>query len=105
MDWIFLLLAALSGLLFTVGDIFLKYWANRSYPYQMALAFLFYLIGGVVLGFSFRRKEIAIAVAVLICFNLIAVSIIGFTLFKESLGLKQVLGLSLVAIAIFILNT
>ena len=58
----------------------------------MALAFLFYLIGGVVLGFSFRRKEIAIAV--LISFNLIAVAILGFTLFKESLGLKQILGLS-----------
>ena len=104
MDWIFIILAAASGLLFTAGDVFLKYWAVKSNPYHMAVAFVFYIIAGIVLAFSFKRKEIAVAVAVLICFNLVTVAILGFTLFKETLGLKEIIGLTLAIFAIIILN-
>ena len=104
MDWIFIALAASSGLIFTVGDIFLKYWATKSNPYTMIIAFIFYIIGGVILAYSFKRKEIAVAVAVLICFNLITVAILGFTIFKETLGLKEIIGLSLALTAIILLN-
>jgi len=102
MDWIFIILAASSGLLFTAGDIFLKYWANKSNPYTMIIAFIFYIIAGTVLAFSFKRKEIAIAVAVLICFNLLTVAILGVTIFKETLGLKEIVGISLALIAIIV---
>ncbi len=104
MDWIFILLAGLSGVLFTTGDIFLKYWSNKSSPYTMGAAFMFYIIAGTLLALSFKRREIAVAVAVLICFNLIAVAILGFVLFRETLGLKEVIGLSLIIIAIVLLN-
>ncbi|MFH0831713.1 MAG: SMR family transporter [archaeon] len=104
MDIIFMILAAASGLLFTGGDVFLKYWAVKPNPYHMAIAFVFYIIAGTVLAFSFKRKEIAVAVAVLICFNLITVAILGFTLFKETLGLKEIIGISLAIVTIIILN-
>lgn len=104
MDWIFLLLAAFSGILFTIGDIFLKFWALKSNYINMVVAIIFYIIAGVVLAYSFKRREIAIAVAVLICFNLITIAIVGFTLFKEVLGLKEIIGISLAIVAIIVLN-
>jgi len=104
MDWIFIILAATSGIFFTIGDVFLKYWANKSNSFDMIIAFIFYIIAGVVLAYSFKRKEMAVAVAVLICFNLITIAIVGFTLFKETLGLKEVIGISLALTSIIVLN-
>lgn len=104
MDWLFILLSAGSGILFTAGDLFLKYWADNSRPWDMVFAFTFYILAGVALAFAFKRKEIAIAVAVLICFNLILVACIGFFVFKEPLGTKEIIGLSLAAVAVVLLN-
>ncbi len=104
MDWIFLLLAAASGLVFTLGDILLKYWSNSNNHYLLGAGFAVYLIAGLLLALSFKRKEIAVAVAVLICFNLITVAILGFTLFREALGLKEVIGISLAITAVILLN-
>jgi len=104
MDWLFIVLTAVSGVIFTAGDVFLKYWSQKSNPYLMAAGFLAYIIAGTLLALSFKRKDIAVAVAVLICFNLITVAILGFTLFKEVLGLKEIIGISLAIVAVIVLN-
>ncbi|MBN1645644.1 hypothetical protein JW868_01240 [Candidatus Woesearchaeota archaeon] len=104
MDWIFLILAATAGVVFTGGDIFLKYWATKASPYFLVFAFLLYIIAGTLTAFSMKRKEIAVAIAVLICVNLIAVAVLGFTLFKETLNLKAILGISLALVAVIILS-
>ncbi len=104
MDWIFILLAAASGVLFTAGDVFLKFWAESSTFYYMLIALLLYVIASIALGYSFKREKIAIAVAVLICFNLITVALVGFTFFHETLGLKEILGIGLALVAIVLLN-
>jgi len=104
MDWMFIILGAVSGILFTLGDIFLKYWSNKQVLYYIVLGFAFYLMAGTVLSFAFKRKEMAVAVAVLICFNLIAVSILGFAIFKETLGLKEIIGMGLAIAAVIVLS-
>lgn len=103
-DWIFIGLVALSALLFTGGDVFLKYWAQNSNLYYMLTAFVFYLIAGVVLAVSFKRRELAVAIAVLTCFNLIAIAILGLVIFKEALGLKEIIGITLAILAIIVFN-
>lgn len=70
----------------------------------MAAGFIFYILAGLFLAFSFKRQGIAVAVAVLICFNLITVTLLGFVLFKEVLGLKEALGLGLALVVIILLN-
>ena len=104
MDWTFIALAAASGLIFTAGDVLLKYWANKGSPYLMAAGFAAYIAAGFLLALSFKRKEIAVAVAVLICFNLITVAILGSTIFKEALGMKEIIGISLAVTATILLN-
>lgn len=104
MDWMFIFLGAASGFLFTLGDVFLKYWANKSPSYYLVIGFLFYILAGTVLAFSFKRKELAVAIAVLICFNLITVSVLGFTLFKETLGVKEFIGMGLAIAAVIVLS-
>ncbi len=104
MDWIFILLAATSGILFTAGDVFLKLWAESSRFYYVLVALFVYVIATIALGYSFKREKIAIAVAVLICFNLITVAFVGFTYFQETLGLKEVIGISLALLAVILLN-
>jgi len=104
MDWIFLLLAGSSGLIFAVADTLLKYWSVKSNPYFMAGAFGLYIVAGVLLALSFKRREIAVALAVLLCFNLLLIAVLGFTLFKETLGIKEIIGISLTLVAIFVLS-
>jgi small multidrug resistance pump len=103
-DWMFIMLTLCSGLFFTLGDIFFKWWAGKSSLTFMILALITYLIAGLFLAFSFQRKELAVANAVMISFNIIAVTIVGFLLFKEVLGLKEMIGITLVIIAVIILN-
>ncbi|MCB9358330.1 hypothetical protein H6503_00205 [Candidatus Woesearchaeota archaeon] len=104
MDMIFILLAALSGSLFTVGDILLKYWADRSSVWFIASAMFLYLLAGITLAFAFKRREVAVAIAVLLCFNLLTVALAGLLLFKEVLGLKEIIGISLALIAIVVMT-
>jgi multidrug transporter EmrE-like cation transporter len=103
-DWIFLTLTLCSGLFFTLGDVLFKWWAGKSSTLFMILALITYLIAGLFLAFSFQRKELAVANAVMISFNIIAVTVAGFFLFKEVLGLKEMIGITLVIIAVIILN-
>jgi len=103
-DWIFILLVSISGLLFTAGDIFLKYWAGKSSPLYMAIAIVFYVIAGLFLAYSFKRRELAVAIAVLTCVNLLAIALVGFTLFKEVLGLKEIIGISFAFLAVILLT-
>ena len=104
MDWIFVLLATGSGVVFAVGDILLKFWANKPNVSFMVSAFILYIIAGFLLAYSFRRREIAVALAVLLCANLLLVTIIGFTVFKETLGLKEMIGVTLTMISIILLT-
>lgn len=104
MDWTFLGLAAASGLLFTAGDILLKYWAESAGKLHFVGALLLYLVAAVALGFSFRRREVAVAVAVLVSFNVIAISVAGFYLFGESLAPRELAGIALAVIAVVLLN-
>jgi multidrug transporter EmrE-like cation transporter len=103
-DWIFVSLTALSGLFFTLGDILFKWWAGKSNHMFMVGALMTYLIAGLFLAFSFQRRELAVANAVMISFNIMAVTIAGFTIFKEVLGLKEIIGITLVIIAVIIFN-
>jgi multidrug transporter EmrE-like cation transporter len=104
LDWIFIMLTLCSGLFFTLGDVLFKWWAGKSNIIFMIFALVTYLIAGLFLAFSFQRRELAVANAVMISFNIVAVTIVGFTLFKEVLGLKEIIGITLVIIAVIILN-
>ena len=104
MDPIFLLFAGVSALLFIVGDVLLKFWAERSNVWFMIIAFAVYIVAGFFTALSLKRKDLAIAIAVMLSINLIGVALIGFTVFKEALGLKEVIGISFALAAIIILN-
>lgn len=104
MDWIFLLLAGMSGLMFTSGDIFLKYWSMQAGHWMFGLGLLSYTFAATFLAYSFKRKEIALTVAVLLCFNLITVALLGWWLFDEAPGLKEIIGMSMALGAIVLIN-
>ena len=104
MDWTFIILAGSSGIVFAFADILLKYWSVKSNHWFMIGAFLLYIVAGLLLAFSFKRKEVAVALAVLLCFNLILIAVLGFTLFKETLGLKEIIGITFALIAIVVLS-
>jgi len=104
MDFTLIILVAISGILFTTGDVFLKYWSTKSSTTYIIIAFVFYILAGTFLAISFKRKEIAVATAISVCFNIVAISIVGFILFKETLGLKEIIGIGLAITAIIVLN-
>lgn len=89
MNWLFLGLVGGSGLLFTIGDIFLKYWANLGgFPYLLAGS-LTYSLGGVTLGYAFTQDKLIIGIVGMICFNIIAGAIAGSVVFNESMAVRE----------------
>lgn len=104
MSW-FLSLAATSGVLFTVGDIFLKIWAEQSGAYIFGTAIATYLAATICLGYTFQYDKFAIVVTILVCFNLLSATLIGYFFFNEPLVLRELGGIALTVVALFLLSS
>jgi multidrug transporter EmrE-like cation transporter len=100
----FILLAAMSGLMFTGGDVVLKYWTLSGAYSLMGLGLVAYTLGGGFLAGAMMRNQMALAVALLLCFNLITVALAGWWLFGETPGLKETVGMGLALGAIVLIN-
>lgn len=97
-------LTLICGVLYTLGDLFMKKWALKPSWSMYLLGALMYVIGMNFLAFSYRFKNIAVATALAVIFNIIALTVISITYFKEPLTIKQMFGLILSISAIFLLG-
>jgi multidrug transporter EmrE-like cation transporter len=93
-----------GGIFLTIGDIVFKYWAGQEgwplYLFGMAL----YVCGLVPLVASYKYANIELASALLILFNIVLLTIVGWLYFHEKIQPLEVLGLLLAAAAILCLE-
>ena len=85
----FILLAAMSGLMFTGGDVVLKYWTISGAYFLLGLGIVAYSLGGGFLAGAMMRNQMALA---------------GWWLFGETPGLKETVGMGLALGAIVLIN-
>jgi multidrug transporter EmrE-like cation transporter len=99
---IFLLLIGAS--IDTIGDIIMKQWVINKNPWLFCLGIFIYLIGLGFLAYSYNYKNIAVASAIFVILNIIALSLVSWFYFREALTPVQIIGIIVGIIAIFILE-
>ncbi len=94
----------IAGLFLTAGDVLFKHQIHTlSWPvYAGGLAF--YLIGLVFLIRTYPTENIAVASALMVIFNIIALTVVSWLWFKEPVTLLQAFGLVLAFGAIALLR-
>jgi multidrug transporter EmrE-like cation transporter len=99
--WAFLLA---SGCLLTIGDLLMKQWIESNLTRYCVLGLTVYYIGLIFLALSYRYKHIAIATCITCLLNIIILSIVSTFLYKEPLGFREMVGISLSITSILVLE-
>lgn len=99
-----IILLFLGGCVLTVGDIAMDYWTKHNRASFYIGGMLIYVAGLAFLAQSFKYKDIAVASIILVIFNVIVLSIVGWLYFKESLSFGEIAGIFLGLIAVIILE-
>lgn len=99
------ILLVIGGCILTVGDFIMKKWVESNYQPYFIAGLAVYMISNVMLAFSYRYENIAVASVAIIIFNVISLTLISWFYFGEALNLFQLLGISLgiAAIVLFYL--
>jgi multidrug transporter EmrE-like cation transporter len=107
MNYIALIILFLSGVVLTVGDVVLKYWVEKGQSYHSILYVIgvaTYLAGSLLLVESYKHDvNIAIAGILQIMFNTIVLVLFTYLFFKEPLATKQIIGIFVGMVSIYLL--
>ena len=103
-NYIGLYLLISGGLILTVGDVIMRFWVKSRQPILYVAGLFFYLIGLNFLAQSYRFRNIAVASAVIVVINIVALTIISYVYFKARLTPLEIFGLVLAVIAVIIIE-
>lgn len=90
-----LFLTITAGMLLTIGDIVLKQWVKHSYNSLYIGGILLYLISMNLLAHSYKYEDIAVASMLMVVFNIITLTLVGYFLFDENITVYEVTGIAL----------
>lgn len=100
---LFLIIAGAA--IWTVGDIFMKFWiANNKLSYAV-IGILIWTVGLLFLAQSFRYKNMAVASTMMVAVNSILLVAISWFYFKEQLTMTQLVGITFGLVGLFLLET
>jgi multidrug transporter EmrE-like cation transporter len=99
-----LVLAIVGGLILTAGDIVLKKWVNTNFAYYYVFGILLYLISLNILAFTYKFEDIAVASLVMVLFNVLTLTLLGYFVFKENITVYEITGIALGIAAIIFLE-
>ena len=98
-------LILISGAIFlTIGDVVFKYWTGHEKLPLYILGLLLYLIGLMFLVWSYKFENIEVASALLVIFNIIALTVIGWLYFNERISVIELLGIAAGVVSIALLE-
>lgn len=104
-NYIGLYLLISGGLILTVGDIIMRFWVKDRRPLLYVAGLFFYIIGLNFLAQSYRFRNIAVASAVIVIINIVALTVVSWVYFKARLTPLEILGLVLAVVAVVILES
>lgn len=102
MNLFLLFLFAAIGVM--TGDVFLYYWAKNDFFINLIFGLFFNLIGIIFYAHTLKFENLGIATAIFLSMNIVAVMLAGVILFKDQLSLLQILGISMLIVAILIIE-
>jgi len=107
MNYLPYLILFISGLILTIGDLIFKSWALKGACYSLIYVFgiIAYLIGSMLLVESYKLDvNIAVAGVIQIIFNTLILVIFTYFYFHEPLTTKQIAGLVLAVISLYLIR-
>ena len=94
----------ICGIFYTWGDVVLKKWIESPNVKTYLVGLFLYAMGMNFLALSYRYKNIAVATAGCVIINIIMLTVLTFTYFKEPLTTKQMIGIGLSLVAVCLLE-
>ena len=95
---------AIGALFLTVGDVVFKYWNGHERPLLYVLGLALYLVGLIFLVKSYQFTNIETASALLVVFNIIALTVVGWLFFHERISVTEILGIFAGIVSIVLLE-
>lgn len=90
-----------GGVVLTVGDIIMKNWVEAHRTRLFFYGLLVYMVGLVFLSLSYKYKNIAVASAMLVIFNIVTLALVTWLVFDEPLTRNQTIG---VVLSVFLIG-
>lgn len=99
---LYLLIA--GGLIFTVGDVLMRFWVGNNKWWYYVGGLAFYLLGVNFLAQSYRFRNIAVASSVIVVINIVTLTLFSWFYFKAKLTPMELFGLGLAIVSVLILE-
>ena len=100
-----LILTIVAGLILTVGNIVLKKWVANDYrTYYYIAGLTLYFVSMNLLALSYKYEDVAVASMIMIIFNIVTLTLIGYFIFHENITIYEFTGLALGITAILLLE-
>jgi len=97
-------LLLIGGAILTMGDVLMKKWASSSSNIYYIIGIIVYVIAIGFLAESFKYKNMAVANAICVGFNIVTLVLISWLYFKEALTMTQLIGVGLILTGIFVIE-
>ena len=94
----------IDGIMLTFGDLFMKSWAITNKYFYYGVGILFWIVGSLFLAWTYKFKNMAVATIIYIFINVATLLLVSWIYYKEPLTVKQLFGVSLGLIALFLLE-
>src|SRR5690242_1989887 len=87
-----------------MGVVFAKIWYLHHNPWFLAGSIIAFALTGYFFACSLYYENVGIVNVLWTAFSAIIVALVGCIFFKESITLKQMLGIIIIAIGLFVVN-
>lgn len=104
MNHIAILILFVGGVGLTLADTLMKKWIMNGGNLILIAGIVSYIIALGFLVESFKFKNIAVANAICVGFNMITLVLISWLYFKETLSVSQLIGIALIVTGIVVLE-
>jgi len=98
------LILLVGGVFLTIGDVVFKYWTGHEKPLLYVVGLLLYVAGLIPLIESYKYQNIELASALLVLFNIIILTIVGWMYFGERISWLEIAGLLAAGVAVLCLE-
>ena len=88
----------------TAGDIILKEWVVKSYSLFYIIGMVLYFISMNFLAQSYKYEDIAVASMLMVIFNVVTLTLVGYFFFHENITIYEFAGIFLGIVSISLLE-
>ena len=99
-----LILVFMGGIILTGGDILMRFWMENNHYSLFVLGIMVYVVGEVLMAFSFKYQNIAVASIMTVIFNILALTLLSYFAFGDKMNTLTIVGMLLGIASVVVLE-